>query len=352
MKNIRLYSLDADYKSEINDIVRPYVAYAEDTKKVYYGPVDHVAGDIEVWDTTKNRFRIVSLEEFTAYESILEPNSVLVVPESHTADGKPRFMSLNTMSVLTPESGSVKTSESPAGTDITMPWGGYNQDIPGLTNYTTVACYREPPTATGISVTSDDYAYLPSSSFSSGGVLSLDGQSYYEEWAEEEELFAPSPYNSNGSPNDDYKIAGQALSDMDGKANTNAILATCNPAELVPGGTVTNLSGLTENGYQSHAPAVTCHRYKTTHTNSGDWYLPAAGEVGYLISRREQIDSTLSALNAMGYAAIPVSGSVWLWSSTEYSADGARGLFTYSGHCYTDDKYYVDATGRVRAFHA
>ena len=302
-----------------------------------------------VYDKALNIFKTVTIAEVELFKDRYDAEAVLVIPKSHTSDGKARYVSLVTMSVLTPESGSVATSESTSGTDITMYWGGYGKDLSGLTNYTTVAAYPSIP-LDDASVATRDYAYIPSTSFSSGNIASLDGVSYYYSNTLTER-FAPSPYLVDGSVNQIYRTAGQGFCDMDGSGNTNVIIATCDPSELVSGGTVTNSSGLV-GSYESHAPAVTCHRYHTDHSNAGDWYLPSAGEAGYLISRLKEIDATLTALKGLGYRAVNVTNSVWLWTSTEYSANHARYVGTGSGDCSIDGKSNLSTLYRVRAFRA
>ena len=66
--------------------------------------------------------------------------------------------------------------------------------------------------------------------------------------------------------------------------------------------------------------AVSCYNFSTDGTNSGSWYLPAAGELCTLRTNRARINKTL---NLLGKGGLPSN----LTSSTE--GGGASALATY-----------------------
>ena len=341
MKNIKLYDLDSTYHAEQTQIARPFVAYTKDEKKVYYGNSDSV-GSILAYDSVSGKLIKILLWQYLSNTERFSPEGVLVIPASHCSDKKARYMSLVGMSVSNPESGNTS--------DETMYCGGYGQDIPGLFNFTQAVCYPGIP-FDDATITRAYYPYLPSTNFSTGNTLSLDGIAHYNTTAVTYS-YAPSPYLANGKQNpvylETFTDGNNALSDMNGKNNTDIIIATCDPDELVCGGTVTNLTGKTEGDlYQSHAPAVTSHRYHTEHTASGDWYLPSCGEFGYTIARLKEVNSVLSSLRDSGVRASLINTNSWFWTSTEYSGSSARELNTGNGSISGINK---SDSSRVRAF--
>ena len=89
--------------------------------------------------------------------------------------------------------------------------------------------------------------------------------------------------------------ATEAKNDYNGRANTGLIVVEHNNA------------GLT----QENSAAIYCNSYSTTGTNSGDWYLPAAGEVyDNLYHNYNIIKSSWDKLDV-------VIIDRWFWSSSE-----------------------------------
>lgn len=77
-----------------------------------------------------------------------------------------------------------------------------------------------------------------------------------------------------------YANSGTAITDMNGKANTQAVLqyATAQTDWRTA-------SAITENNAAGYYPLFECAwRYHTSGTAQGDWYIPAAGQVALLIN--------------------------------------------------------------------
>lgn len=92
-----------------------------------------------------------------------------------------------------------------------------------------------------------------------------------------------------------YSTSGTAITDMNGKANTEIVLnyATAQTDWRTA-------SAITWNGAEGCYPLFECAwRYHTSGTSQGDWYVPACGQVYYLQSNSEE----LAKLNA-GFTAI------------------------------------------------
>jgi hypothetical protein len=279
----------------------------------------------------------ITLIENSEFRDTHTPIGIVVVPGSHDRYGIGQggaIMSLKPMSYSDPDNGA--TSET------TMYWGYNSLDISGLTNYNNVITTSSKTTNTesgGLSSTT--YAYIPRQG-------SVDGTP-----TRNRSPYAPSPYVGS-----DYKSGGSnalysttasdsgsdrnVLADFDGQKNT---------------ATITSLSeswktGAISNSYDTagvYPAAQTCARYKTVGTKSGEWYLPAAGELGYIVPRLYDINATISALITKYGAGVGVQLSTGnnYWSSSEYNSNYAYRVYTDDGGVYGSGKDYSCC---VRAF--
>jgi hypothetical protein len=140
-------------------------------------------------------------------------------------------------------------------------------------------------------------------------------------------------------------MAGTATADFNGKKNTDIITAMATAqSDWTTASAITNGSG---SGY--YPAACCCRRFHTTGTNAGDWYLPACGELGYIIPKLAVINRILSAINtAYGSGtAVALDTDRYYWSSAEYSAPNARHVSAISGNV---NYYYKNDRAFVRAF--
>lgn len=85
----------------------------------------------------------------------------------------------------------------------------------------------------------------------------------------------------------------------------------------------------------------------------GDWYLPSAGELAYIIVSRGKIAFALQQIYKINPASVALYSTDWLWSSSEYNGNNAWSLSPSDGNVngggYYGGKY---GSGRVRAFAA
>ena len=158
---------------------------------------------------------------------------VCVIPGGILPDGKARFMSLKGMTLTSPNEG---------GSDTYIYWGGYGSDIPSLNNFQTVV--------TGDATVEDtnEYGFVPKNDSYSSTPL-IPSPIYYF-----------SAYSSSG-----------ATSDLDGKANTEKILAVDNAASTA-WQTATSFAN-NSSTVTVHPAAQCCWRFNPGSTNQGDWYL-------------------------------------------------------------------------------
>ena len=240
--------------------------------------------------------------------SLGTPVAIAVVPNTHTPDGTVRCMAVK----------GVNADGSSATTNVGIGWGPTGTDT-GLPNLNTVPRWNN---TIGGTIGSNSYAYLPSNKGFTGSADALDSSLKYYNTSGP---FLPNPYLPDGSPNPDYRniveaTAANACADFDGSGNT-AVLVGLGSA---------------------YSAANACHLYSAPGIVAGEWYLPAAGELGYMMPRFNQIQSSLSTV---GGVQLDTGGAYW--SSNEYSSDSARCVGT--GYGYVDGSRKTN-TIYVRAF--
>lgn len=212
-----------------------------------------------------------------------------MVPEGFAPDGKARMVSLKFATDNgTSSDSSVGLKWGPTGTDTT------------LTNYNRVPTKNT--VGSGILVANAN-GYLPSDNFSSKASL-IDPEAKY--YRNDYTHMIPSPYHYD-TANPDYYGAiegyNNALSDFDGSGNT---------ATLV--------------GLGSDYTAANAANNYSDGVSGAKWYLPAMGELGYLMPRFKKINN---AIAVAGGVALPSEG---FWSSTEYGSRAAFYLYTSNGN--------------------
>lgn len=293
------------------------------SSKSYYGNV----GDAVFYDSSSNSFVFLPASAITSKVDSYTPIGVVAIPTSHDVygTGKCGVVSLAEMNYSTPDVGSSSYQ--------TIYWGGYGTDT-SLPNYVKVNL---------VDGTTNIYGYLPSDRFTS--TISLDGVSKYYTTSNN----APSPFNADGSRNEAYYTTtystANALSDFDGVGNTTVLTdVATSQSNWKTASTITNNSGA---GYY---PAACCAwRFHTSGTDQGQWYLPACGEMGYVINRIAAINTTINKVLSVysSVVAVAVSPSGDYWSSSEYSAGYARNFYAIDGGVDGNTK---DSRFCVRAF--
>ena len=296
------------------------------------------AGDILLWDKTGLRKLFVSKDALSSYPSdSYTPIGIVVIPASHDVygDGSCGVMSLKSMNCDTPSTGD--TSEQ------TMYCGVYGTNISGLPDLDQVPTGN---TSNGIPTGSTSYAYLPSDKFS-GTQCAHDTDAYYNSSS-----YIPSPYLTDGSRNPGYyqttspSSSSNALADFDGKGNTQKI--------ITQRGTKDYNSWKPTADLEADYPAASCcDMFYTEGTSQGDWYLPACGELGYIMPPFNKINDTIDKVRKIYGSSVGVKLDTYYgyWSSTEYSSNDARCVNTGRGYVTSYEKsngyYYVRAFLKV-----
>ena len=294
-----------------------------------------VAGDILAFDGVNKRiFRVIG-EGATDLPNGYTPIGVVVIPTSHDVygDGSCGVMSLKEMSYNSPDTG--RTSYQ------LMHWGGYGDDV-SLPNLNKV------PTgnlSNGIPTGQASDAYLPGDRFN--GTQCIHDTDVYYDFSP----FIPSPYLTDGSRNPGYyqtsspSSSNNALADFNGIGNSQVLwdLATSQSSWKTA-------SSITNNRNSGYYPAACCcWRYHTGGTSQGDWYLPACGELGYIMPPFNRINDAIDKMRTAYGSSVGVGLTIldYYWSSSEYSINYARYVHMGNGYVRGISK---DSSGYVRAF--
>ena len=357
------FKTEADYKTaKKNHLVRPNISSVEETGNTYINgrfttKQQAEAGTIIAYHEHSNgekEIKYIVPEAFDKNDPYWKADAIVVVPYSHTGDGTVRAMGLKYASVTSPATG---------GAASKIIWGA-NVDIAGINNYTggiKFTNYNDQTSSTyGIGNSID----LPSDAFSGNKVNPYDTDTIYYSTSSN---YAPSPYNEDGSKNDAYHSLGafssvtdNVLRDMDGKGNTLAILRALNQvylaqtlyAETLDNARTKEYNGITLNLYPA---ACACARYssvlkpctfnptKTLEENIATmpWYLPACGEVGYIIVRQARIQYAMSQVGTTTYDTKGI-----LWSSSEYNIYGSA--VSWGSYGNISGGYSGSKSGRIQ----
>ena len=290
-KFITNFDTTSEYNSAKSNFDLPHVSLTKDDMMVHYHPLVAKLYDYLYEDGS-----------FGKKDATKTAIGVCVIPGGVLPDGKARFMSLKGMTLTSPNEG---------GSDTYIYWGGAGSDIPTLTNFQTVVTGNT--TAAG----TDGYGYVPKNgSYSSTPHI-------------------PSPIDYFSA----YSSAG-ATSDLDGKANSEKILAVDNAAST----SWQTAESITNDGSTAtvHPAAQCCWRFNPGSTNQGDWYLPSIGELAFIMPNFNDLQTAISDVSG-----VQLHVSSRYWSSTEYDASHAWFVLTSNGYVSGLSK---DSNGYVRAF--
>ena len=335
MEYIKLFKTNEERVVFLNstEYVEPHVDLVEDTGVVTYNipKLKINLGDYYYSDGTYS----------SSLNSDKTPIGICVIPSNFVPDGFARVMSLKNMSVETPEEGTTN--------DENIVWGQYGVDTK-LPNLNQVAYGGTGTTALSTVVGLKNKAYLPSDRDDWKSKLSYSGDTSTHYLYDDDDGHAINPYLTTGGTlefNTEYiktdspSSSANCLSDLNGVSNTD-ILCSLHTAQT----NWETASTITNNSSQGYSPAaVCCRRYAPSESTKGKWYLPAMGELGFIMPRFKLINEKLSKLGTS--VAVQLSSYGDYWSSSEYGSDSARRLNTNGGGVYG----YDESSGNlVRAF--
>ena len=289
LKKFETTSQFDDFKNG-SEWITPNISYIVEQSSLNFQPYvppppqPILLGEIAYWDGSK--VKTVSSDKWTT--SLGTPVGVVVIPEGMLPDGKARIVSLKY----------VNADGTPADSRPSLYWektGNYVDTT--LTNYN-----RVPTTdnAGSTSTGSNHDGILPSDDTDNFTEATSFVDSTAKYWSTS--LLIPSPYlgdNSTLNPEYSKTISGynNALSDFNGLTNTQTLV------------------GLGSD-YQA---ANAAWNYTGGVSGTGlQWYLPAAGELGFLMSRFKAINNAITTAGG-----VAVDSAYFFWSSSEYSSDSA-----------------------------
>lgn len=272
---------------------------------------ESTAADYCLYDKSNDKLIIVKGDTDLSNYPIdnYTPIGVVVVPGTHNVygDGSCGIMSLKEMNYSTPDTGSTSYQG--------IYWGQCGYDL-SITNHITVARGNtEDGSATG-DPTYD--SYLPSDQFSSVRCLH-DTDAYY--YNTKYTLHGPSPYKTDGSRNPGYSqtsspsSSSNVLSDFDGRGNSKILWE-----QVTAQSNWETASTITNDRDGKYSPAACCcWRYHTEGTQQGDWYLPAGGELGYIMPPFTKINEAITKMrNTYGTSVgVTLDTNLYYWSSSE-----------------------------------
>lgn len=309
-KFITKFNTTADFASfsATTNFGKPHVSLTKDDMIVHYHPISSLAVGTYLYnDGTTGT---------TANSNVV---GVCVIPDGLLPDRKARFMSVKAITEDSEES---------------IVWSNdYSRTVLSK-QYTEVPCvglneYEEPGVIANQVEHSSDIGYMPSDS-ENGNFTALTNKydSVTKFACEYYDHHIPSPFMNNGAFNENYSTLfttsgtpiNNALSDFDGFGNTKTLIKD---NEVVA--------------------ATQCAMFKPGYRD-GEWYLPAVGELGFIMPRFKVINNKLLALGSSG---VQLDDYSTYWSSTEYDEYNAWTVYTGNGNVLNGTK---DSNNYVRAF--
>ena len=314
-KFITKFDTTAEYNSAKSNFDLPHVSLTKDNMIVHYHPISSLAVGTYLYnDGTTGT---------TANSNVV---GVCVIPDGLLPDRKARFMSVKAITTETTENDIINEINWADNTRTLLP-----------KQYTEIPCVGlNEDNETGVITNQVKHSYykgfMPSDSensyFTALTALTNPYDSVTKFAFNDSDHHIPSPFMNNGAFNENYSTLfttdgtafDNALSDFDGFRNTQILIKD-----------------------DDVVAAKHCAIFNPGYGN-GKWYLPAAGELGFIMPRFEVINSKLSALGSSG---VQLDAGGEYWSSTEYDDYDAWYVGTTSGVVSGAGKY---ENKYVRAF--
>ena len=291
----------------------PHVSLTKDNKILHYHPISSLdVGTYLYNDGTTGT---------TANSNVV---GICVIPDGLLPDRKARFMSVKAITTETTENDIINEINWADNTRTLLP-----------KQYTEVPCVGLNEDSGTVVITnqvehSHEDGHMPSDSRDFTGLIDpydITTMFSYDAY----EHYIPSPFMNNRAFNENYSTLfttggtaiDNALSDFDGFRNTQI---------LIKDGDV--------------VAAKQCAEFKPGYRD-GEWYLPAVGELGFIIRNFMEINIYLATLDSIADRLDDDNYGSNYWSSTEYNGSLAWAVNTRDGSVYPTGK---PCRYNVRAF--
>lgn len=340
MKQINKYKNKSEFENDKLNLEKfdNYIALDSEQDRVYLKEVQKsndasIVGDIVMYDKQGAKMVHCKPSEYsqeTYPEAQYTPIGVVIIPSSHTDDGKDVIMSLAVMSAQTPEIGVTDATELEAqGSNILLRFGGQRRQLSGFSKNGKMPYIASCPKGGKLSKfgsvqfdiisedmsSSDNYRACVYSNNQLKGTAnpSNPNEGYYTMAIDSlktssKVLLIPSPYTSDGGKNPEYFQApgdggNNILADFDGSVINKKYLEQVQGGE----GWKTSPTINNESGVQDFPYIQCCWRYHTDGTNQGDWYVPSAGEVGYVCAKFAEIQAGYAKMKEVNKTVIDLT---------------------------------------------
>lgn len=322
MKFTKRYETESDYTSAKPKLILPNVSLVSESSKVYYNPKASIVVGTYLYD-----------DGTTGHTPNSNVVGVCVIPNRLLPDRKARFMSVK----------GVNSNNTTGGNDEGIMWSSNYTKTVLPTQYNSAVCVRPNGDTQAVTDIIDHdsngrVVYMPSDkttgTYDEGTGLTNPFDSVNEinlkyAYADDGDHYPPSPYYSNGTLNSNYIATKNsngdsitnALSDIDGYTNTQILIEDA--------GVVA---------------AKRCGVFAPNNYGQGKWYLPAIGELAFIMPRWNEIQAALGSVDG----GVQLDSAYKYSSSTEYDRANAWCLSTGNGSVDSSGKDYGGKY--VRAF--
>ena len=295
MEYLQLFNTENEYLNfkTSDKFIFPNVSLITETNTVFYYKLLPPISLCDVAYYDGNSIKTVKADAWNS--SLGTPVGVVVIPEGFLPDGKARMIGLKPVN----KNGDASSSH------VGMSWGNFTTDT-SLTNFNRVPITDNKSSAT---TSSHGTGHLPSDKLT-GAQSYVDAKAKYDSRSSN---LIPSPYLDDETMNPAYSatISGynNMLSDFNGLSNTQTLVGLGSDYEAA------NASWKYNDG-----------------VSSTQWYLPAIGELSFLMPRFNAINEVISSVG--GVAVI----NDYLWSSSEGPTGNACILIPTLGDVTTSFK--------------
>ena len=301
------------------DELEHFIAYDAQTDEIYLKPIPKlydasIVGNIVLYDNINKQMIHCKPSDYnltTYQDDQFTPIGVVVIPSSHTNDGKNVIMSIALMSAKNPDVGITSESdyEDLNSNDYQLLFGGYGKELSNSEKYNIPYVGEIPSLENAIFYDEVKYKEIDDTfrgtvpnNFLKDGDVNQDPDNpnnYYFYGADifNDIYLMPSPYDSNYNKNTKFFNKSNSggtniFLDMNGYELTQKYLT------LLDNDNWKTSANIDNNG-QNLPYLQCCWRFHTNGTKQGEWYAPSIGECCYVSPKLAEINAAYEKLNEL-----------------------------------------------------